>query len=129
MQREFNLDAVEIYNRDLQRMTFAVSPKLENKAMPPIAAAVFSKDDALKKVKTLTEFSLAGESVRTVATVPFGVKSNDAEGFVVLSIVVPPALANDMNAISQGFEEYQQIKLLKKPIQMGRRFRRQTDPA
>ncbi len=118
VQREFNLDAVEIYDRDLRRVTFAVSPKLENKALPPIAPEVFRKDDALKKVKTLTEFSLAGESVRTVATVPFGVKSNDAEGFVVLSIVVPPALANEMNAISQGFEEYQQIKLLKKPIQI-----------
>jgi len=118
VQREFNLDAVEIYDHYLKRVTFAVSPKLENKAMPPIAPEVISKDDALKKVKTVTEFSLAGESVRTVATVPFGVKSHDAEGFVALSIVVPPALANDMNAISQGFEEYQQIKLLKKPIQI-----------
>jgi two-component system, NtrC family, nitrogen regulation sensor histidine kinase NtrY len=118
VQREFNLDAVEIYDNDLRRVTFAVSPKLENKALPPIAPEVFRKDDALKKVKTVTEFSLAGESVRTVATVPFGVKSNDAEGFVVLSIVVPPTHANEMNTISQGFEEYQQIKLLKKPIQI-----------
>ena len=118
VQREFNLDAVEIYDRDLRRVTFAVSPKLENKTLPPIAPEIFSKDDALKKVKTVTEFSLAGESVRTVATVPFGVKSNAAVGFVVLSIVVPPTHANEMNAISQGFEEYQQIKLLKKPIQI-----------
>ena len=118
VQREFNLDAVEVYDSELQRVTFAVSPKLENKSMPPIAKEFFSKDDVLKKVKTFSEFSTIGESVRTVATIPFGAKSHEAHGFVVLSIVVPSGLANDMNAISQGFEEYQQIKLLKKPIQI-----------
>ena len=118
VQREFNIDAVEVYDRAVQRMTFAVSPKLENKPFPTIASEVFSKDDVFKKVRTLTEFTPSGERVRTVSTIPFGVKSNEARGFVVLSIVVPPTLANEMNAISQGFEEYQQIKLLKKPIQI-----------
>jgi len=118
VQREFNIDAVEVYDRSMQRMTFAVAPKLENKSFPTIASEVFSKDDVFKKVRTLTEFTQSGEHVRTVATIPFGVKSNEAQGFIVLSIVVPPTLANEMSAISQGFEEYQQIKLLKKPIQI-----------
>ena len=118
VQREFNIDAVEVYDKELQRMTFAVSPKLENTTIPTIEAEVFSKDDAFKKVKTLSEFTPTGERVRTIAAVPFGAKSDDADGFIVLTIVVPPVLANDMNAISQGFEEYQQIKLLKKPIQI-----------
>jgi len=118
VQREFNIDTVEVYDRELQRLTFALSPQMENENLPPVAAAIFDKDDVFKKVKTLTEFSQTGERVRTVATIPFGVKRNEAEGFVVLSIVVPPLLANDMKAISQGFEEYQQIKLLKKPIQI-----------
>ena len=118
VQREFHIDAVEVYDRELQRLTFAVSSRFENETLPIIAAEVFGKDDVFKKVKTLTEFTQTGERVRTVATVPFGVKSHEAEGFVVLSIVVPPALANDMQAISNGFEEYQQIKLLKKPIQI-----------
>lgn len=118
VQREFHIDAVEVYDRELQRLTFAVSSRFENETLPTIAAEVFGKDDVFKKVQTLTEYTQKGERVRTVATVPFGVKSNEAEGFVVLSIVVPPALANDMQAISNGFEEYQQIKLLKKPIQI-----------
>ena len=118
VQREFNIDAVEVYNRELQRLTFAVAARFENEALPTIDAEVFGKDDLLKKVNTLTEFSPTGERVRTIATVPFGARSNEADGFVVLSIVVPPVLANDMNAISHGFEEYQQIKLLKKPIQI-----------
>jgi len=118
VQREFNIDAVEIYDREVERLTFAAAPQFEKEPLPTVPLAVFAKDDAFKKVKTFTEFSQAGEQVRTVATVPFGVKSSEAVGFVVLSIVVPPVLANDMNAISQGFEEYQQIKLLKKPIQI-----------
>ena len=31
---------------------------------------------------------------------------------------MPPDLAENMSSISRGFEEYQQIKLLKKPIQI-----------
>jgi two-component system nitrogen regulation sensor histidine kinase NtrY len=118
VQREFNIDAIEVYDPELKRITFAVSQKLENKNIPTIAKEIFSKHDAFKKVKSLTEVSAIGENVRTLASVPFGVKNREAEGFVVLSMVVPPAMANDMNAISQGFEEYQQIKLLKKPIQI-----------
>jgi two-component system nitrogen regulation sensor histidine kinase NtrY len=118
VQREFNMDAVEVYDRELQRLTFAVSPRLENETLPIIAMEVLGKDDVFKKVKTLSEFSQGGERVRTVASIPFGSKSNEAEGFVVLSILLPPVLANDMKAISHGFEEYQQIKLLKKPIQI-----------
>lgn len=118
VQREFNIDTVEVYDRELQRLTFAVSPQWENESLPPVPAEVFDKDEVFKKVKTLTEFSQTGERVRTVATIPFGVKRHEADGFVVLSIVMPPILANDMRAISQGFEEYQQIKLLKKPIQI-----------
>lgn len=118
VQREFNIDAVEVYDRALQRVTFAVSAKLENRAMPTIPSEIFSKDDAFKKVKSLTESTPSGERVSTVAAIPFGAKSNEAAGFVALSVLVPASLAEDMNAISQGFEEYQQIKLLKKPIQI-----------
>ena len=39
------------------------------------------------------------------------------EAFVVLSVLIPPGLSEKMESISRGFEEYQQIKLLKKPIQ------------
>ena len=36
---------------------------------------------------------------------------------MVLSNILPPDLSQNMKSISRGFEEYQQIKLLKKPIQ------------
>lgn len=42
----------------------------------------------------------------------------EAEGFVILSVLIPSDLSENMTAISRGFEEYQQIQLLKKPIQI-----------
>ena len=37
---------------------------------------------------------------------------------MAVSILIPPDLAGDMQSISDGFQEYQQIKLLKRPIQI-----------
>jgi len=46
------------------------------------------------------------------------VNYTEAEGFVILSVLIPSDLSENMTAISRGFEEYQQIQLLKKPIQI-----------
>ena len=37
---------------------------------------------------------------------------------MVLTNLVPPDLLSNMASISKGYEEYQQIKLLKKPIKI-----------
>lgn len=118
VQREFNLDAVEIYDRAFQRLTFAVAPQLENQNLRVLARKNLTKDTPLSHVNSFTEFVPNGELVRTVGTVPFGVSTAESEAFVVLAVVLPAQLSSDMESISRGFEEYQQIKLLKKPIQI-----------
>lgn len=118
VQREFNLDAVEIYGRDLQRLTFALAPRLENQHLRVLARESLAKDTPLSHVNSFTEFIPNGELIRTVGTVPFGVGLAESEAFIVLAVVLPSQLSSDMESISRGFEEYQQIKLLKKPIQI-----------
>lgn len=118
VQREFNLDAVEIYGRDFQRLTFALSPGLENQNLQVLARESLAKDTPLSKVNTFTEFLPTGELVRTVGTVPFGVARSDSVAYVVLGVMLPSQLSSDMESITRGFEEYQQIKLLKRPIQI-----------
>ena len=71
-----------------------------------------------KAVRTISVNIANGELIKTIGTVPFGVEHGNAEAFVVLSILIPPDLSENMASISRGFEEYQQIKLLKKPIQV-----------
>ncbi len=118
VQREFNLHAVEVYAADFKRITFALASELENKPFGTVSADSLQKDLNSKDVWTLTEIVPTGEFVRTIGTVPFGVSSTDIKAFVVLTVLIPPHLSEKMASISRGAEEYQQIKLLKKPIQI-----------
>ena len=118
VQREFNLHAVEVYAANASRITFALSSELEDKPFGVISADTLQKDMPPKGVRTISESIPAGELIRTIGTIPFGLKQTGAEAFIVLTNLMPPDLSENMVSISRGFEEYQQIKLLKKPIQV-----------
>lgn len=118
VQREFNLDAIEVYSANAKRLTFTLSPELEDSPFWIVAADNFEKDKSPNVVRTISESIPAGELIKTIGTVPFGVKYTNAEAFVVITNLIPPNLSENMASISRGFEEYQQIKLLKEPIQI-----------
>jgi two-component system nitrogen regulation sensor histidine kinase NtrY len=118
VQREFNLDAVEVYRANTQRTTVALTPELDNEYFGLVSAENLQKEIPGDGVRTITREIPFGELVKTIGTIPFGVKAAEAEGFLVLTILIPPDLYENMESISRGFEEYQQIKLYKKPIQI-----------
>jgi len=118
VQLEFNLNAVELYDTNASRLTFALSPELENTPFGVVSADNLLREMPQKGVRSISESMIAGELIRTIGTIPFGVKRTNAEAFVVLTRLMPPDLSENMVSISRGFEEYQQIKLLKKPIQV-----------
>ncbi len=116
VQREFNIDGVEVYNANADRLAIAVGEKLESK--PPAGIAADNLQQALTSSSyTVSNADPGGELIRVVATVPFHCAPADVIGFVALTTWVSPELGRDLASISRGFEEYQQIKLLKQPIQ------------
>jgi two-component system nitrogen regulation sensor histidine kinase NtrY len=118
VQREFNLDAVEVYAANAERLTFALAPKLENEYFGIISAEDFQKDIPADGIRSISQTIPSGEFVKTIATVPFAVQPDEATGFVVATKLIPPDLSENLQFIRRGFAEYQQIKLLKKPIQI-----------
>jgi two-component system nitrogen regulation sensor histidine kinase NtrY len=118
VQREFNLDAVEVYAPDAERLTFALAPKLENEYFGIISAEDIKKEMPVDGIRSISQAIPSGEFIKTIGTIPFGVKSGEAIGFVVATILIPQELAENLQFIRTGFTEYQQIKLLKKPIQI-----------
>ena len=117
VQREFNIDVVEVYDTNAKRLTFALSPLLENFNLEVIPADRLLGLGSVKEVWSTSEFIAKGELFRTIGAIPFGVNHDEAEGFLSLSVVISPDLSQNLKSISRGFEEYQQIKLLKQPIQ------------
>ena len=118
VQRSFNINAIELYNSNFERISFALAPELENFPLDTITPDNIQKNMSSENIRTITEKISRGELVRIIGTVPFGVKPNEANGYIVLTSLISNHLSNKMKSISLGFEEYQQIKLYKKPIQI-----------
>ncbi len=118
VQRSFNLDAVEVYDIRARRIAQSLGRDLNTQSLQAVSIEQLRKEFSPKSVSSFSQIISAGEVIRTVGTIPFGVKPADAEAFLVLTVMIPPYLSENMASISRGFEEYQQVKLLKKPIQI-----------
>ncbi len=117
VQREFNLDAIETYDLKAERLTYAVAPTLEQEPFGRVGASDLLKPAANDGVQTVSTQITQGELLRTIGTVPFGAPAEKISGFVVISVYVSSDISESMASIQRGFEEYQQISLLKRPIQ------------
>ncbi len=117
VQREFNLDAIEIYNAKAERLTYAVSAELESRPFERIKTDALQAAPASGGVHTIVTDIDFGELFRTIGTVPFDDEPSLAQGFIAISAYIPPDFAASMASIGRGYEEYQQVKLLKQPIQ------------
>ena len=118
VQREFNLDGVEIYAANTQRLSFSLAPELGNEDVGLVSAENLQKEPSANGMRSITQEIPYGELIKTIGMIPFNVKASEAEGFVVVSILIPPDLYQNLQSISDGYEEYQQIKLYKKPVQI-----------
>jgi two-component system nitrogen regulation sensor histidine kinase NtrY len=118
VQHSFNLDAVEVYTHDYRRLAVSFDKTLSLQIPENLRAEHFQKKEASEPFKTVMQNTVNGEFVKTITAVPFGNPFETASGFVVISRQIPPELSESLMSISKGFEEYQQIKLLKKPIEI-----------
>jgi two-component system nitrogen regulation sensor histidine kinase NtrY len=116
--RETEAQGVEVYSRDAERLALSLSPELENDYFGTVPADTFRKQSVLKEVHSLSAQTPNGEIIKTVGTVPFGADPASAEGFVVIASLVPIDIFSSLKSVSRGIEEYEQIKLVKKPIQL-----------
>ncbi len=118
VQREFNFDGVEVYASNTQRLTFSLASELANEYVGLVSAENLQKEPSGNGVRSITREIPYGELIKTIGTIPFEAKGSETEGFVVVSVLIPPDLYENMASISEGYEEYQQIKLYKKPVQI-----------
>lgn len=116
-QREYNLDAVEVYAPSTQRLAMTTLPLFEAPPLDVLSAANLQRDILPGGITSVSESYAEGEVIRTIGAIPFTAKRSEALALVVVSTFIPAALNENLAAISRGVEEYQQIKLLRKPIQ------------
>lgn len=118
VQLAFNLHAVEIYTPDGKRSTLSLAKELKNSYFGLLTSDDLMKISSDTSFRTLSEVIEAGESIRTMTAIPFGSPPSEAEAFLVITSLISHDLSNSLASISRGSEEYQQLKMIKEPVQL-----------
>lgn len=119
VQRAFNLNVVAVYDADYKRLAHSVSDSLPADVIEPAESDILKKGLNIDAdTWSVSENTAAGEMIRNIAAIPFGARGSDIKGFIVISVLLPPDLVRNLASITQGFEEYQQTKMLKYPIRL-----------
>lgn len=113
-RKEYHLSILGIVLKDEKALLSAEDPKLQDLIFNPpkdLLEAGFSG-------KELSRNLSAGEGEMITGVAPIFNPSNQGEviGVVAAAYFIPKSLSAKMREISQGFLEYKQLKILKKPI-------------
>ena len=117
VQRAFNLRAVEVYSRNSKQLAVGLDPNLQDAAFEAVSADYVQTEIQRNAFLTITGFVPSGETIRTLGCIPANAGPDKALGVVAVTTIIPHSLSRNMAAISRGFEQYQQMKMVKKPIQ------------
>ena len=117
-QRAFNIQAIEVYSPRPERVALALDAELEGNPFGAVSADAIQKEFREVSFTTVSDNSPSGEIVRTLGCVPTDANPNEAIGVVAVTTIIPPRLSQNLSAISRGFDQYQQMKSLKWPIQV-----------
>jgi two-component system nitrogen regulation sensor histidine kinase NtrY len=117
-QRAFNIHVIEVYSPRSERLAVALDADLEGTPFSAVSADAIQKEFHEVNFTTLTGYLPSGEIIRTLGCIPFNAGPDEAIGVVAVSTIIPASLSGNMAAISRGADQYQQIKMMKWPIQV-----------
>jgi two-component system nitrogen regulation sensor histidine kinase NtrY len=118
VQGAFNVQAIEVYSNHFDRLAVAVDPDLEGTPLRPVPAHGIQKEIHENSFSSLTAFLPLGEMIRTLGCIPANAGPDKAVGIVAVTALIPHSLSDNMAAISRGYDQYQQMKMVKKPMQI-----------
>lgn len=117
VQRAFNLQAVEVYSRHAERLAVGLDAGLETLPFETVPTDRIQTEIHENAFLTITGIAPLGETIRTLGCIPANAGPQEALGVVAVTTIIPHSLSQNLAAISRGFEQYQQMKMVKKPIQ------------
>lgn len=117
-RREYRLASLKVFSRNM--VLHAVSRDERIDFAPYQDPGVDVLRESLEKGTDLHRIypSSHGDLVSGIVPVFSATESRAVVGVMVLEKVVPGIFVNRLNAISSGLEEYEQFKILKKPIKI-----------
>ncbi|MBF0390782.1 MAG: HAMP domain-containing protein [Desulfamplus sp.] len=122
MRKTFDLHAIEIYKNDGKRLILSIASNIDKDHLKdisePISTDELMRVDRVTGARTFSNQTLTGEIMKTIVTIPSGSTAEDARAFLVVSVLISPKLWEHIVSISKGVDEYQQLTMIKKPVQI-----------
>src|SRR5262245_23421691 len=112
-QERLGVAALTVFNRQGQELVHVKNPVLSALSMRDTNAEHIRQALAGQEITTVRELD-NGDMIQAV--VPLRTADQGAIGALVVAIHVPQRLEARLRGISQAFQEYKQLKLLKNPI-------------
>jgi len=117
-QKEYNLGVVEVYSAQREELVRASNPdvpkgEFTNPASEDIMRALSGNE--LSRINTVGKADL----IRGIVPIYSTWNDKDVVGAVVVNYYVPYSLVNKMKEITQAYNEFKQLKILKNPIRAG----------
>jgi two-component system nitrogen regulation sensor histidine kinase NtrY len=117
-QKEYNLGVVEVFSAQREELAKSANPSL-----PATEFTSPSSEDinAGLSGKELTRINPVGKAdlIRGIVPIYSTWNSKDVVGVVVVNYYVPYSLVSKMKEITASYNEFRQLKILKKPITSG----------
>lgn len=114
-QKEYNLGVVEVFSSQREELVRAANPSL-----PVTELTNPSSDDLNKALKgaSLSRVNSVGKAdlIRGIVPVYSTWNDKDVVGVVVVNYYVPYSLVSKMKEITNSYQEFRQLKILRKPI-------------
>ena len=118
VQRSFNLDVVDIYNPQAQRISLSIREEIGADPISPVSADQLLHNNATQAVVSISQNHGGIEYYSTIGRIPLDATPENKKAVIVISTVLPKEMTANLASITKGINEYQQIKLLKQPVKI-----------
>ncbi len=114
----YNIQAIEIYSARSEPLVLVHGPELDGDSFDTISADLIQRELQEKKGSTITSKTPSGELIKTLCSISPPNEGDEVDGVVVVSTLIAGNLTDNLSSIAFGFEEYQQLKMLRRPIRL-----------
>ena len=114
----YNVQAIEIYSARPERLALVYEDALSDGFFDPISADLIQRSLREKKCTMVVSKIPPGELVKTLCSMGLSNEAENLEGVVVVSTLIPQKMTEHLPSIRFGFEEYQKLKMLRRPIRL-----------
>ncbi|MBW1901140.1 MAG: HAMP domain-containing protein [Deltaproteobacteria bacterium] len=117
-RKEYSLASLKVFSKKLTLRTVSQDDKIDLLSFEQLSTEILAAAIEMGADEHFIQSSPHGDLISGIVPVFSRTESKAVVGLIVLAKFVPRSFENRLRAISRGLQEYQQLKMLKRPIKI-----------